>query len=184
MNCNPFTNGHRYLIETAASLVDQLYVFILEEEGEKPLFNFRIRKELVIKGVEDLKNVVVLNSGSFIISKITFPEYFQKDDLISQRIDCTKDVLSFCENIVPALNLKKRFVGTEPTCNVTSQYNLALKEILPKYGVELIEIERKVHNDSAISASTVRRLIKKKKYGEIKDIVPRTTYEYIVRTFE
>ena len=31
MNCNPFTKGHRYLIETAAAECDRLYVFILSE---------------------------------------------------------------------------------------------------------------------------------------------------------
>ncbi|MBQ1281625.1 MAG: GNAT family N-acetyltransferase, partial [Oscillospiraceae bacterium] len=32
MNCNPMTNGHRYLIETAAAQCDFLYLFILSED--------------------------------------------------------------------------------------------------------------------------------------------------------
>ena len=32
MNCNPFTLGHRYLIETAAKAVDHLYIFVVEED--------------------------------------------------------------------------------------------------------------------------------------------------------
>ena len=32
MNCNPFTLGHRYLIETAAKECDWVYVFVLSEE--------------------------------------------------------------------------------------------------------------------------------------------------------
>ena len=31
-NCNPFTLGHRYLIQTAASMCDYLHVFILSED--------------------------------------------------------------------------------------------------------------------------------------------------------
>lgn len=31
MNCNPFTLGHRYLIETASKQVDTLYIFVVEE---------------------------------------------------------------------------------------------------------------------------------------------------------
>src|SRR6185369_1032961 len=32
VNCNPFTYGHRYLIESAAREVDHLYVFVVKEE--------------------------------------------------------------------------------------------------------------------------------------------------------
>ena len=31
MNCNPFTLGHRYLIETAAKQCKKLFVFVVEE---------------------------------------------------------------------------------------------------------------------------------------------------------
>ena len=33
MNCNPFTLGHRYLIEYAAKNVDNLYIFVVEMTG-------------------------------------------------------------------------------------------------------------------------------------------------------
>ena len=39
MNCNPFTMGHRYLIETAASQVDRLYVFVLSVAAELPVLS-------------------------------------------------------------------------------------------------------------------------------------------------
>lgn len=125
----------------------------------------------------------VLDSGSFIISKATFPEYFDKDNLQPQQIDCSKDVVAFCNNIVPALKLKRRFVGNEPFCNVTNQYNSAFKEMITSYGVELIEIQRKKYNGSEISASNVRKLIKKKNFNLIKAIVAETTYEYIINRF-
>lgn len=32
MNCNPFTLGHRYLIEQSASKVDKLFIFVVEED--------------------------------------------------------------------------------------------------------------------------------------------------------
>ena len=32
MNCNPFTLGHRYLIEQSLNQVDYLYIFVVEEE--------------------------------------------------------------------------------------------------------------------------------------------------------
>ncbi|WDU82327.1 GNAT family N-acetyltransferase [Caloramator sp. Dgby_cultured_2] len=53
MNCNPFTLGHKYLIEIAAKENERVVVFIVEEN--KSLFPFDVRLELVKKGVEDLK---------------------------------------------------------------------------------------------------------------------------------
>lgn len=38
MNCNPFTNGHRFLIEEALKAVDFLIIFVVEED--KPFFFF------------------------------------------------------------------------------------------------------------------------------------------------
>jgi [citrate (pro-3S)-lyase] ligase len=55
--------------------------------------------------------------------------------------------------------------------------------MITSYGVELIEIQRKKYNGSEISASDVRKLIKKKNFNLIKAIVPETTYEYIINRF-
>ena len=45
MNCNPFTLGHRYLVEYAASQVEHLYIFAIEED--KSIFPFVDRFELI-----------------------------------------------------------------------------------------------------------------------------------------
>lgn len=181
MNCNPFTKGHRYLIEIALKQVDYLYIFVLEED--KSYFDFDTRYKLVKNGVADLENVTVLKSGKFIISSLTFPEYFNKDVDPNIVVDCTNDLQIFCEQIAPALKIKKRFVGTEPYCAITKQYNKQMSEILPDYGIEYIEIERIKHDDMAISASRVRRLLNEKRYDELKDIVPSTTYDYLLKHF-
>lgn len=75
MNANPFTNGHEYLIKTAAKQVDWLYVLVVEED--KSEFSFSDRLEMVCRGTENIKNVSVLRSGKFVISSLTFPDYFQ-----------------------------------------------------------------------------------------------------------
>ena len=67
MNCNPFTLGHLYLIEYAAKEVDQLFIFVVEEDAS--FFSFDDRIMLVREGTKHLKNVIVLPSGSFMISK-------------------------------------------------------------------------------------------------------------------
>ena len=63
MNCNPFTLGHRYLIEQASEKVDHLYVFVVEED--KSFFPFSDRIGLVKKGTADLKNITVKPSGKY-----------------------------------------------------------------------------------------------------------------------
>ncbi len=74
MNCNPFTLGHRYLIETCAEKCDMLIVFVVQED--KSYFLFEDRLSLVQEGCSDLENVCVTGSGEFILSSLTFSEYF------------------------------------------------------------------------------------------------------------
>lgn len=47
MNCNPFTLGHRYLIEYVANKVEKLFIFVVEED--KSEFPFRIELNLFAK---------------------------------------------------------------------------------------------------------------------------------------
>ena len=181
MNCNPFTLGHRYLIEYAAQQVDHLYIFVVEED--RSLFKFDDRIKLVKAGTAHLKNVKVLPSGQFIISAVTFSEYFDKANLDGTTVDTSLDVETFGSQIAPCLNISVRFVGEEPLDPVTAQYNQSMKEILPKYGVELHEIPRKEINGAVISASRVRRLLEEKNWNEIKKLVPETTYMFLEENF-
>lgn len=181
MNCNPFTLGHLYLIEYAASRVDNLYIFVVEEN--KSFFSFEDRLDLVKKGTSHLKNVLVLPSGKFIISAVTFPGYFYKNYLKDATIDASNDLEVFGNYIAPSLNIKVRFAGEEPLDPVTCQYNDSMAEMLPKYGINFISIPRREDNNGVISASRVRSYIKSKKFEEIKKIVPDTTYNYIIKKF-
>ncbi|MDR1012689.1 MAG: adenylyltransferase/cytidyltransferase family protein, partial [Lactobacillales bacterium] len=120
MNCNPFTLGHRYLIEEALKRVDHLYIFVVQEDMS--VFPFIDRIDLVKRGTSDLRNVTVLPSGSWIISTKTFPEYFSKERLQAMTIDPSIDVEIFGEHIAPALGIKIRFAGEEPLDQITRQY--------------------------------------------------------------
>ncbi len=183
MNCNPFTLGHRYLIEYAAYRVDYLYIFVVEEN--KSFFPFEDRFKLVQQGTADLSNVVVLPSGNFIISAVTFPGYFYKENLKETKIDCSNDLNVFAQYIAPALNIKVRFAGEEPLDPITKQYNEGMAEILPYHGIEFCEIPRKQDDEGVgvISASRVRNLLKEKDFNSLKKLVPLTTYNYLL-TFE
>lgn len=182
MNCNPFTLGHRYLIEYAAQKVEWLYIFVVEED--KSFFKFVDRFQMVKEGTKDISNVIVVPSGQFIISSYTFPEYFMKDYVKERNFDVSGDVSIFCSLIAPKLNIKKRFVGEEPFDPVTNNYNQTMKRLLPEYDMELIEIPRKKIDDSrVISATQVRKLLHEKNYEMLKELVPQSTYEVLCNKY-
>lgn len=177
MNCNPFTLGHRYLIENAAENNSEVLIFVLEED--KSAFPFEVRMELVRKGTEDLKNVKVIPSTKYIISSATFPSYFLKDknSMLTEYAKLDSEIIGakFCN----LLNINRRYLGEEPFDEVTSVYNSTVSEILPKYGVEVVIIPRKSIEGKVISASSVRSFLKEDKMEEIKKMVPYTTFEYL-----
>ena len=182
MNCNPFTLGHRYLIEYAAKKVGLLYVFVVEED--KSQFQFADRINLVKQGVKDISNVVVLPSGKFMISSLTFSGYFNKAELQNTIVDSKFDVELFAEEIAPSLGINIRFAGEEPNDTVTKQYNENMKEILPRHGIKFIEIPRKSFDGEVISAKRVRNLLKEKNFDEISHLVPESTLKYLKDKFD
>ena len=176
-NCNPFTLGHLYLIEKASLMCDNLYVFVVSED--KSFFGFNERFKMVKDGTKHLKNVIVLPTGPYLISMATFPDYFFKKGSNVSKIKCHLDIEIFTKYYAPYFNIKMRFVGTEPYCTVTNEYNTELKKILPEKNIVLYEIERKKVLNTPISASKVRDLIEKKDITSLKESVPLTTYKII-----
>lgn len=177
MNCNPFTKGHRYLIEQATLQIDLLYIFVVEED--KSVFKFEDRIEMVRRGTADLDNVKVLPSGKYIISKETFSQYFEKDN-VEQVDDMDYDVRIFGEVVAKELGISVRFVGEEPFDKVTRKYNETMKSILPEYGIEVVEIPRvKVHGGQTISASAVRMALQEGDRELVESMLPESTIEYL-----
>jgi len=181
VNCNPFTLGHRYLVEYAANRVKHLYIFVVQADFSE--FAFADRFELVKKGTEDIENVTVLPSGEFIISALTFADYFQKSSIQDRAIDPSMDVELFAKEIAPTLGITVRFAGEEPKDNITNQYNDAMKRILPLYGVDFEVIQRREELGEVISASRVRKLLKDKDFEAISKLVPKSTLEYLLKNF-
>ncbi len=180
VNCNPFTLGHLYLIEQAAASCDSLSVIVVE--ADLSLFPFETRLRLVREGVAHLSNVTVLRSGPYAVSRATFPTYFLRDRGTEQvsAIQAKLDVTLFANLFVPALDIKVRFVGTEPYCEVTGSYNEAMKAVLPARGVALVEIPRCTLSDGTIvSASTVRERIRAENWQGVRELVPDVTWEYL-----
>ena len=177
MNCDPFTFGHQYLIETAASHCDHLYVFVLSED--KGYFRTADRLEMVKRGTAHLPNVTVLLTGPYLISSATFPTYFLKNRDQAENIHCQLDVEVFARHFAPAFGITRRYVGTEPLSAMTNQYNEVLKASLPLRGIEVIEISRLTRDNTPISASAVREAYNRGDWASVKSLVPATTYDYL-----
>jgi [citrate (pro-3S)-lyase] ligase len=178
LNCNPFTLGHRYLVECAARQVDNLYLFVVRED--RSVFPFDIRFRLVQEGVRDISNVIVLDTSCYIVSGATFPTYFLKKDDPVARIQMELDIILFASRIAPFFGITQRFVGTEPYCKLTNSYNDTMKRLLPEYGIELVEIERKQTPTGVISASRVRELLLGNDLSQLKDYVPASTLAFLM----
>ena len=176
MNANPFTLGHRYLVETAARACDVLHLFVLSEDAS--LVPFAVRRRLVQEGVAELPNVVLHDSGPYIISSATFPSYFLKDTAAVNENHARLDIAVFAR-IAQALGITKRFVGEEPASRVTSLYNRVMLEELPKAGVACEVVPRLASADGiAVSASTVRQALRDGDFERVRELVPASTYDY------
>lgn len=169
-NANPFTLGHRYLVEQAAAECAWVHLFILSED--RGMFSPARRLELARAACADLPNVLVHPTGPYMVSSATFPTYFLKDKGHAAAIHCELDVRLFGEKIAPALGITRRYVGTEPLCPLTAEYNARMKALLPEYGIELIEIERKEDAAGPISASRVRTLLAQGDTGALAHLLP------------
>ncbi len=181
-NCNPFTNGHSYLIETAAKECDLLHVFILS--GDNNFFNEEERFNLVRAGTKNIPNILLHHAKEYILSPLTFPTYFIKDKKQTTNINCKLDINLFLNKLVPLLKINYRFVGTEPKDLVTNSYNNELINGLVNSSVKLIIIERKKIQFDIISATKVRFLIENKDFKAIIPYVPKTTYDFIISKFD
>ena len=174
MNCNPFTLGHRYLIEQAAKQVERLFVMVVREDCS--LFAYAERKAMVEQGVAHLENVTVIDGSEYAISQATFPTYFLKrlDDAADTQMLLDLDL--FRRHIAPALGTTVRFVGTEPTDRLTRRYNQLMHEVL----ADVREIVRLEKEGNAVSASRVRKAMEQGDMSTIRQLVPPTTLPYII----
>lgn len=159
---------------------DYLIIFVVQED--RSLFSFGERFAMVHDGVADLDRVMVVPGGEFIISQVTFPQYFVKvidKDLIE---NVNYDITVFAEEIASRLHISRRFVGEEREDPVTNEYNNAMKRILPSYGIELVEIPRLMKDDQVISASRVRKCLEEGDIVRLDTLVPESTKRILFGT--
>ena len=204
MNANPFTKGHRYLVEQAASQVDNLYVIVVKEDRSR--FPYVERKAMIEAGCAGLDNVVVCEGSDYAISAATFPTYFLKklDDATDTQIALDLDL--FVNHIAKPLGVTARFAGSEPEDALTRRYNELMAEILPgtsvavvrqahqpdselvkgsalrqaRRPIDFIEIPRLEQNGNPISATSLRRALDKGNLKEAMEYIPESSIPYLV----
>lgn len=176
MNANPFTLGHRFLVEQSSELVERLYVVVVREDCS--MFSYNERKAMVSQGVRDIGNVVVVDGSDYAVSAATFPTYFLKQLSDATDTQIILDLDIYRRRIAPALGAIIRFFGSEPTDPLTRRYNELMHQQLGEEHVH--EIQRKQQEGSAISASRVRKAMMEGCLWDAIQLVPPTTIPYII----
>ncbi|MFA0193584.1 [citrate (pro-3S)-lyase] ligase [Vibrio artabrorum] len=176
INANPFTKGHAYIAEQSASQCDWLHIFVVNDNDQE--FSFVDRFAMVKQGTSHLSNITVHAGNEFIISRRTFPSYFLKKSGLVNQLHAEIDCEVFKKYIAPSLAITHRFVGSEPNCAVTNNYNGVMKQNLPPQ-IQVTELERLNTEGSCISASTARRQLSQTA-SSIVNLLPITTINYLI----
>lgn len=182
VNCNPITLGHQFLIDTACSYVDRLYLFVIESEMNE--FSFEDRFNMVKMNYEDNNKVTVLKGGKFMCSEYIIPDYFNKSEkVVSGHVEGL-EFESFCfgRKIAPILNIKEIWLGEEPSCKLTNYYNSFMQQSMVAYGIDVNIINRKRKLGGVISASSVRAYIVNGEFSKVKRLVSPKTFSYLTET--
>ena len=192
MNANPFTLGHKYLVEKAESR--NLVIIPVKEDASR--FSYAERLAMIRSGAGDWADVV--EGSDYQISAATFPTYFLKNLSDAAETQMRLDIDLFGRHIAPALGARVRYVGSEPADPLTARYNALMKELLPKYGVQLVEIQRlAVDSDCQADSSTppsaplrmtegpvtateVRALLDEGRFREASALTPVSTWPYLL----
>jgi pantetheine-phosphate adenylyltransferase len=68
---DPFHNGHRELVETAAYLFDEVVVAAIRNPGKDSLFTLQEREEIITEAVAHLDNVEVMHFAKLVVDVAT-----------------------------------------------------------------------------------------------------------------
>ena len=201
MNANPFTLGHRYLLEQSAARVDRLVVIPVRTSYAFP---YTERLAMIKAGAPS--GVTVVEGSDYQISAATFPTYFLKDLSEAAETQMRLDLDLFARHIAPALGATVRFVGSEPQDPLTARYNALMQELLPLKVVEIPRLKAEpvseenyflqgfaknqfssdpvkpinASHTAVISASAVRTALEQGSYARAAALCPESTRPYLM----
>ena len=178
MNANPFTLGHRALVEWAVQQVDTLYVMVVKEDVSQ--FRYADRLAMVRSGCSDIENVVVVEGSDYAISAATFPSYFIKERTAVTDAQIALDLDVCANHLMPALGATVRLVGDEPLDALTARYVELMQTILPAHSLDVKVMPRLRHGDSVVSASLVRKHLADGHLAQAAQLVPQSTVPSLI----
>ena len=174
MNANPFTLGHRHLLEVALKQVDTLFVLPVKEDVS--FFPYAERRSML----EAVPGVVLAEGSAYQISAATFPTYFLKDLTEASETQMQLDIDLFARQIAPALGASVRFVGEEPEDALTSRYNSLMAQMLPSFGISTVVVPRLRLDGVVVSASRVRSALLEGHFAEAARLTPESVHPYLL----
>ncbi|MDR1449166.1 MAG: [citrate (pro-3S)-lyase] ligase [Propionibacteriaceae bacterium] len=188
VNADPFTLGHAHLIEFAAQQCAVVHVFVVGEDVSH--FRYKDRLAMVRAGVAALPSAsrIVVHPGSrYVVSRLTFPQYFLKEAADVSRAYTGIDVQLFRRHIAPALGITDRFVGEEPASAITARYNAEMADWLRRPDIDAPPVAFHVIDRLGlpdvpfISASLVRSRLAAGDWAGVAELTPPTTSDYLRR---
>jgi Citrate lyase synthetase len=166
---NPFTKGHKALVEYASHIMDHVYLFVAQDSLSD--IQFIERFNIAVDAVKELENVTVLSTGFSLSSYKIFPDYFSvaKKKTGFDLTNVWAETRIFAELFCPALGITYRILGEEPLDLYTKKLVEHLSDVLPQYGIQTVIMPRVMtDNNEVISASRVRKLIADKQYESLE----------------
>lgn len=177
MQADPFSLKERFSLEWASKTVDFLIVFVVE--GANSLFTLEERYKMLYEGTKDIKNMMVVSGGDFIMSKTNYPEYYTQHKSQVIEMNAEYDGNFFAEYIAVHLGISDRFIESGPEDEIVKIYNEKLKRILPEKGIRCIEFPEMEGTEAQNYTSVIQKYLKIEDYVNAFKMLPDTTREYL-----
>jgi [citrate (pro-3S)-lyase] ligase len=184
MSANPFTIGHRHLVELGSKMFDYFVIFLMQD-GYDLIFDKKECQKIVEVGVSDLDNVIVAPFPEGCITWDDFcPEYnnvaarHAKNFIGINVYDLANMLVVMCKEG----NFSHYIAGIETDDAVTRQMCLHFKNICELNGINFIAIPRKKigDNEKSISGTECRKLLETKQYDKLLKVLQPNVLQYII----
>ncbi len=155
MSCNPFTNGHRWLCETAAHLVDHLVLHVMQDGLADLTFTPDVAVEMARLGTQDLPNVHVVDTAGVVPIRVFWPAYIYRNVASDMPLGVdTRRFTRFMVNAWARCGVMYYICGDERTDAVSAQ-NMDIAEVSCRHvGIRTIALPRRKFIVDGITRAT------------------------------
>lgn len=178
----PFTLGHRFIVEKAASENDWVHVFM--RRTAVSFFSPNDRLAMARHGVADFPNVTVHPMTVYSFSRGIFPACFIADEKSREKARTGIETQLFRKHLATALGITRLYTGAPSLTDEGGRYNTDLAawlkaETVDAPALELVQIPRFAVHDETLSSSTVRAVMTTRSLEAVRGMIPESSYLYI-----